>query len=117
MLESFQHIVRYYQNICIGKVVLPIGPYFPLTANIPYIQFEPICCYGFDVKSRGGRHLRSIGTTIRKAKTHLFQNTHRCYILGSQLFENRCLAGIVQAEQQNACLLFRIGAQFAQQRK
>lgn len=74
-----------YQNIGIGKVVLPVGSNLPLAANVPYVQFKAIRCYGFNIESGRRSYLRNSGKHIGKAKSYLLNYTYGCNIFGCQL--------------------------------
>lgn len=40
-----------HQQICVFKVVPPVGPDLPLASNVPNVEFEPLRLDTFDVKA------------------------------------------------------------------
>lgn len=84
-----------HQDVGVLEVVLPVWADFALAANVPDVQLKAVGHHRFDVKAGGGRDVGDL--------------------LAGQLPQQRGFAGIVEAEQQDADLLFGGGAELAQQ--
>ena len=82
------------QRVSVVKVVAPVGADLALAAHIPHVQLEAVLLHALDVKALRGHGVRNV--------------------LVRHLLHNGGLAGIVQAQHQDARLLVRL-AQLAQQ--